>query len=181
MMELVLTRNTYGQNETMGEMPVNGVKLFTIEQPWKDNLKGHSCVPDGTYDLVPYYSNKHQCWTWCLHNAALGIFATDTMIPEYAEANGRAECELHSATWAFQLEGCVAPGLAHGNILVTPEWSETYAGQTLPGVLQSKSAIKVLVQALAPDGEIENAHGHTLQIRPLDGLNGTKDYIYEPK
>lgn len=168
-MNLVLTRTTYGQNETQGELLVNGVKLFTIEQPWNNNEHGKSCVPDGTYDLVPYFSNKHHTWTWCLHNAALGIWATPDMIPVYAEANGRSVCEIHSANVASELQGCIAPGLGHGIL----------EGQQ--AVLNSKSAIKVLVDALAPDGEIENAHGHTLQIKPLDGLKGTSGYIYEPK
>lgn len=168
-MQIVLTRTAYNVDCTLSELVAGHTKLFGIEQPWNNNEKGHSCIPDGTYDLVPYYSNKHKAWTWCFHNAALGIWADPDMIPVYAEANGRSVCEIHSANWADQLEGCLALGLSHGIL------------DNKQAVLNSKAAIQALITVLAPDGDVENAHGHTILIKPLDGLKGTSDYIYEPK
>ena len=168
-MQIVLTRTAYNPSETLGELQAGNTKLYTIERPWLNNDPETSCVPDGTFDLVPYYSNKHQSWTWCLHNASLGIWTTPDMIPVYAEKNGRSTIEIHSANFAHELLGCIAPGLAHG----------IFEGQQ--AVLNSKAAMQALITVLAPDGDIKEAHGHTLLIKPLDGLKGTSDYMYEPK
>ena len=174
LMQLILTREVYAPDYTQGVFsgPFTA-KIYSIEQPFADNKPGHSCVPDGLYDLVPYYSPKHACWTFCLHNAALGIFALPDMIPEYA-INGRSVCEIHSANFASQLEGCIAPGLAWGHM------KDDASGKDEAAVLQSKAAISVLMKVLAPDGEIEHAHGHTLLIRPETGQPGTKGYSWTP-
>lgn len=165
-MQLSFTRDTYTPTETRGVGLLGN--LHTIEQPWVNNEDGHSCAPDGLYDLIPYYSDKHGCWTWCLHNPDLGIWATQDMIPQEARKNGRFVLELHSANWAFQLKGCIAPGLTCG--MLEDKWA----------VMESKEAMQKIIAALAPDGDIENATGHTLLIQAAPGLLGTSGYTYIP-
>lgn len=98
-----------GPNGTFGEMQIDGVHFCaTCEQPWNDNLQGHSCIPVGDYQLLPYESPAHGS-TVVFHNPELGIYGTPDMIP--AGKTGRSLCEIHNANWPFQLEGCVAVGV----------------------------------------------------------------------
>lgn len=62
-----------------------------------------SCVPVGTYQLVRHDSAKHPK-TWALVNEALDIF-------ENPAPGKRSDCLIHPANFAFQLEGCIAPGI----------------------------------------------------------------------
>jgi hypothetical protein len=93
---------------TFGHMSIDGVAFcVTCEQLWNDNLEGHSCIPIGDYQLLPYLSPAHGP-TVVFHNPALGIYGAPDMIP--AGQTGRSLCEIHSANWPFQLKGCVAVG-----------------------------------------------------------------------
>jgi hypothetical protein len=85
----------------------------TCEQPWHDNIPDHSCIPAGTYQLLPYASPSHGP-TVVFHNPDLGIYGTPGMIP--AGKSGRSLCEIHPANWPSQLEGCVAVGDAIADI-----------------------------------------------------------------
>ncbi|MGA9851831.1 MAG: DUF5675 family protein [Gammaproteobacteria bacterium] len=128
--------------------------IYTMELPWADNEPDQSCVPVGVYVLMPYYSPRHGRWTWCLHNPALGIYAYPSLVPTGVTA--RSCCEIHSANQAWQLEGCIAPGLARGLLDI--------GKGLLASVLSSDDALTAIVQVLATDGDIENATGHTLTI-----------------
>jgi len=37
----------------------NEIICYTLENPWKDNAKEISCIPSGTYEVVPYTSAKY--------------------------------------------------------------------------------------------------------------------------
>lgn len=123
-------------HQTMGEIYFNGSLIGKcVEQPWANNLKGHSSIPAGTYQLRPHTSPKHPN-TVSFHNPALNVYAEDTLVPAGIDHNTiRSECLIHSANYASQLEGCVAPGITYmkdplGNII---------------GVGSSKDAIDKLV------------------------------------
>lgn len=75
-----------------------GLKLATVELPWKDNKNQISCIPVGTYDVKKFNSPKH------------GLCFLIQNVP------GRSMCEIHSANFARELLGCIAPGLSHADI-----------------------------------------------------------------
>lgn len=153
-MLLALKRDQQNLQETMGVLHAGNLTLQTIEQPWDDNRPDHSCVPDGIYRLIPYFSPRHQQWTWCLHNPSLSVYATPDLMA--AGKTGRSCCEIHPANVAAQLEGCIAPGLARGQLTIPP-WPLANA------VLSSREAFDQLVALLAPDG-VRDADGHSLII-----------------
>lgn len=142
-MNLVQTRTAYSADATCGSMPLNGEVLYSIEQPWDDNAPDHSCVPEGTYDLIPYMSPTHGA-TWYLSNPALGVGG---------QGETRSYCELHSANWATQLEGCIAYG-HDDQPMVDPS-----TGKISPAVENSRDAVATLIAALGP-----MTSGHTLTI-----------------
>mgnify|MGYP003646076941 FL=1 len=49
---LLLIRDTFTENSTIGELFLNG-ELFcdTLENPWKDNQRNISCIPAGEYKV----------------------------------------------------------------------------------------------------------------------------------
>ncbi|HEY2071223.1 MAG TPA: DUF5675 family protein [Rhizomicrobium sp.] len=97
-----------GPTGTFGGLSIDGAHFCaTCEQPWNNNMPDHSCIPVGEYQLLPYTSPKHG-ETVVFHNPALGIYGTPEMIP--AGETGRSLCEIHSANWPDQLEGCLALG-----------------------------------------------------------------------
>ena len=38
----------------------NEIVCYTLENPWEDNARNVSCIPDGDYEVVPYSSAKYQ-------------------------------------------------------------------------------------------------------------------------
>lgn len=142
-MKLILTRIEQTPEYTLGQLDVPGLPMLsTIEQPWKNNLKGHSCVPVGTYRLIPHNSPHHP-HTWALDNPALNVHAE----PSDKWPDARTDCLIHPANWAWQLLGCIAPGLSH---TLSPRGMM---------VRQSQLTFRKIVKILGQD-----ARGHILII-----------------
>lgn len=134
------------------DLPTQGILTLdqafpSIEQPWRNNLADHSCVPVGVYQLIPYYSPKHG-QTWYLLNPALNIYGPNPPI------GGRSMSEIHAANLASQLEGCIAPGTAAGQMA-----DPANGGQMMPAVLNSQLAMTEIRRILGP-----MTAGHTLEI-----------------
>jgi len=50
--QLVLVRDTFSEHSTLGELSLNGVRICdTLENPWLDNIRNISCIPEGEYDV----------------------------------------------------------------------------------------------------------------------------------
>lgn len=154
-MLLILTRDP----EIVSDVATTGVAILTdagvkkarycsIEQPWNDNARGHSCVPVGTYELIPYMSSKHGA-TWQLHAPHCNVYGCGPV-----PAGGRSLVEIHSANWAAQLEGCIALGTdAHPMLDPVTDIVE-------PAVVNSRCAVSELTGLLGP-----MSTGHYLEIR----------------
>jgi hypothetical protein len=102
-MELELIR-TYYFSGTNGKILAKGRLItYTIELPWKDNLKQVSCIPEGRYELVKRWSPKF--------NRHLQIM----------NVSRRRNILIHPANDAMhELKGCIAPvslitGVGKGN------------------------------------------------------------------
>jgi len=98
MLRIVLTRHFQTAQATYGSLIVqDGAKvLFSsvcLELPWKDNQARVSCIPEGEYDIVLEYSPAFKIDLW-----------------EIKGVPGRSECKIHTANYARQLNGCIAPG-----------------------------------------------------------------------
>jgi uncharacterized protein DUF5675 len=150
MINLTLIRTASGPLATAGycDLPT-GERLFSIEPPWKDNEPDISCVPAGIYTLMPYNSPTHGP-TWYLQNADDTIGGAGAL---------RTYCELHSANWARQLEGCIAFGLDDVPML------DPVSNTVEPAVEHSVDAIEALLQCLSP-----MSTGNTLTIEYAPGV-----------
>ncbi|WP_311567258.1 DUF5675 family protein [Photobacterium arenosum] len=101
-----------------------------IERPWLNNQPRVSCIPEGTYDLLPHNSPRFgECYA--LEMPSLGV-------TRYGPSQ-RTHILIHPANTVSELEGCLAPGSEFG--VVNGQW----------GVLDSRAAFTVLMDYL--DGE----------------------------
>jgi len=49
---LLLIRDTFSKNSVIGELFLNGERMCdTLENPWIDNQRGISCIPEGKYKV----------------------------------------------------------------------------------------------------------------------------------
>ena len=82
---------SYLPTATIGYMDINGKRLFSLEQPWRDNKSYISCIPEGTYLVKRDRTGKQQ------------YYAVQSVTE-------RTFIEWHPANKVSQLEGCTAFG-----------------------------------------------------------------------
>ena len=52
MINLLLIRDTFSNKSTIGELFLNGERICdTLENPWQDNQRNISCIPEGVYPV----------------------------------------------------------------------------------------------------------------------------------
>lgn len=117
-MQIQISRDTFTPNETLGVAILGNFAFDTIERPDLNDQAGVSCIPLGTYDLVPHVSARlHEddgvtpLQTWALVNPSLGVFH---YAADGASYNGtypvRSTILIHPDNLASTLEGCIGPG-----------------------------------------------------------------------
>ena len=100
-MELILERS-YLDNGTFGKLYFNGRFIcYTVERPWNNNKKGISCIPEGTYDIQHYTSERYDD-NFILVNHDLGVGWDGTQ---------RTRILIHIANFVDDVEGCIGVGL----------------------------------------------------------------------
>lgn len=97
-----------------------------VERPWKNNSDNISCVPAGNYTATLYNSPTH------------GRVYQFNDVPE------RENIQIHSANFARELKGCLAPGR---EIAIFPGSEK--------GVTQSRDALKEFMARCEGDRTIE--------------------------
>jgi hypothetical protein len=58
MREFILTRTQSADDGTFGTICIDGRVFHTAELPWRDNKFQVSCIPEGTYTVIPNTSPK---------------------------------------------------------------------------------------------------------------------------
>lgn len=95
----------------LGELFYAGEKIAdTIEKPWEDNQPFISCVPHGTYELVPF-TRSNGDHVYALYNPDLDVYVD---ADERPNDNGRYSILIHIGNWSQELMGCISPGEAIG-------------------------------------------------------------------
>ncbi|MCG9624182.1 DUF5675 family protein [Vibrio mediterranei] len=131
MKRFVLKRR-YFQDGTFGTLHrEDGSQVCVIaERSWRNNLPGKSCVPEGSYQILPHKSPKFgDCYA--LEASELGVTRQGPSL--------RTHILIHKANTPSQLQGCLAPGVDFG--FVGNEWA----------VVNSKAAFEALMHEL--DGQ----------------------------
>lgn len=109
-MRVLLTRNptatnrpdgTFGAFEVLKDNWAHVITFFSMEDDWRDNRVGESCIPAGTYRLVRTVYHKKGFETF-----------------EIAGVPGRSRCLVHPANTEEDVEGCVGIGMRFGRLKV---------------------------------------------------------------
>ncbi|HEG4440073.1 DUF5675 family protein [Vibrio gazogenes] len=129
MKTLTLHRNYFPHGVFSYLCDENGnAMLKAIERPWKNNAPGISCIPEGTYDLIPHNSPKFgSCYALEAPELGVTIFGPSL----------RTHILIHPANRVSELEGCIALGSDFG--VVSNEWA----------VVSSRNAIDYFMAHLA--------------------------------
>lgn len=115
-MIIVLQRQQYLADCTLGFLEVAGKRFFTIERPWEPHALGlagaefRSCVPEGNYRLIPWMRPSGEK-TFALSNPSLDVYQAPFDIPR--ERHGVARCLIliHAADYVHDVLGGIGPGL----------------------------------------------------------------------
>jgi hypothetical protein len=118
----------YGQDYgTFSEWKIDGNKFcYGVEKAWRNNQRRISCIPIGNYTATIYNSPLHG------------------RVYQLNNVPGRSSIQIHSANFADELEGCLAPG---ENISEFPD------GKL--GVTSSKKVLNVFMELCERDRTIE--------------------------
>ena len=111
-----LTRNHFHTTYTGGQLASRFFDdlLFTIEQEWRadpDHLGGtnnNSCVPNGSYELIPFIRPKNGLMVPQLVNPDLGVYKGENDVPE---EGGRFLILIHPGNTVQDIVGCIASGM----------------------------------------------------------------------
>jgi hypothetical protein len=134
MMDILLKRVSTCEDGTFGVLIYNKIPfLLTLERPWKDNTRGMSAIPDGTYKVKRTVTPKHG----------------NTF--EVMNVPGRDAILIHTGNTEADVEGCIMVGMLFGRVEATDPDSKQVESQ--PAVLRSKDAYKMLDEFIGKDTE----------------------------
>ena len=106
MKQATLRRTEMGDAGTFGVLEVDGHTFHTGELPWRDNRRGKSCVPAGTYivkwDPSPRFGHKYELF---------GVPGRTTILIHEANFVGDEDLGFQA-----EVDGCIALGSALGVI-----------------------------------------------------------------
>ena len=129
-MKKFILRRRYFEDGTFGTLHrEDGSKVCVIaERESQNNIANRSCIPEGTYQILPHNSPKFgKCYA--LEAPSLGVTREGPSL--------RTHILIHKANTPSQLQGCLAPGVAFG--VFGDDW----------GVLNSTAAFNSLMNELA--------------------------------
>jgi hypothetical protein len=160
-MNTTIIRPAYLRDCVLGWWNVGGLKIATIEDAWRPDPDGaggqrregsvlESCIPDGTYELVPHDGTKWQ-GVWAFVNPRLGVYRWPDDIPP-DQKYGRSAILAHSGKDQNNSLGCIIVGLRHG------------IENNRYRVFESEKALELLRGVLG-------RHRHTVTIRPTAGTD----------
>ena len=95
---LLLIRNTFTKESTIGELFINGERICdTLENPWLDNQRTISCIPEGEYS-VRLRTARESATRDYLHLLIQDVPNRDFIL-------------VHRGNFPSQTKGCVLVGL----------------------------------------------------------------------
>lgn len=121
-----LSRHSHGKFGTFSDLQIGGLELVMVEQDWENNKPYVSCIPNGTYILEYYVSEKHGP-SYILSNIELNI-------GKFKGEATRFGCLIHKANLASQLQGCIAPGMKLG--FYKNQWSVSNSGDAMEEIIK---------------------------------------------
>ncbi len=139
-MRAVLCREYY-KYQTRGELKLYDTETDslefickTLELKWMDNQRSISCIPEGTYDVVPRYSNKYGN-----HLHITDVEGRSLILIHWGNYAG----SINPRTGYPDIRGCIMVGTAFMDL----------DGDGIVDITSSKKTFRELMK-VAPDGFI---------------------------
>lgn len=129
-----LTRTEETEDGVFGVMVGPGLRktgLHTMEDDWRANRRGLSCIPAGRYILSKTIFHKHGYETY-----------------EITGVPNRSRILIHPANTEEDVEGCVGLGLSRGFLQVARDEDTKALKVSKRAVLSSKEAFRQFMAAL---------------------------------
>ncbi len=96
---LTLKRIAQGEQGTFGVLIDGQTPLcVTLEDPWKDNQKSISCIPEGIYEVSPHNGRKYKN-VWILN-----------------DVEDRSAILIHAGNTTDDTRGCILVGQRYGEL-----------------------------------------------------------------
>lgn len=129
MKTLTLTRHITANGAVLGELTGLSRPIYTLEEEWNGNKQNESCIPTGTYEVLPHAWDADTQFkfrrTWQLQN-----------VP------GRSGILIHAGNTRTDTHGCILVGLGMA------------IGGNMASVAQSQAAMDVLREEVGQEGFI---------------------------
>lgn len=130
-MNINVIRKIFTENSTIGELFINGeLYCYTLELPWKDNQRGISCIPEGTYKVTIDWSNSKKTW-----------------LPHVLDVPDRDGVRIHTGNTPEDIEGCILVGQSKG--IDTVSNSRKAFGPFFQRLYEAKEATLVITSEAA--------------------------------
>ena len=101
MKRLILLRQSYTSKSVQGVLLTPNDKMYyTLEQPWRNNQIGNSCIPEGDYPAVFHTSPKFGPTYWL------------------QDTQPRSEILIHVGNYPRDTIGCILLGTSKGENVV---------------------------------------------------------------
>jgi len=98
MINLLLIRDTFSKESTIGELFLNGERICdTLENPWQDNQRNISCIPEGEYPVRLRLARESASRDY-LHLLVQEVPNRDFIL-------------VHRGNFPSQTQGCILVGL----------------------------------------------------------------------
>jgi len=137
--EIYLVRGNYHEKGTTGQLnDETGAKIcLTLEEPWKDNQKGISCIPEGRYRCTRYISPK-------LKRRG----SKDPEVILLHDVPNRSYVQIHVGNTLEDVEGCIMTGENMARKV-------TYKGKLHEFFIKSSGKMfKILKEKAAPEFDL---------------------------
>lgn len=118
-MHLILKRGLTTNGAVLGILTGLSKTLYTLEDQWRGNQRGVSCIPAGTYEVRP-------------HGWDEGSSVRFKEVWQLQNVPGRSAILIHAGNYHSNTEGCILPGLG------------LVVSQTQSMVTESREAIKLM-------------------------------------
>lgn len=130
-MDVTITRIRSGDDGTFGKLSSEGFSCFTGELPWRNNMRGISCVPAGVYHCQIRQSPKF----------GKVYHLTDTPGRSLVLIHSGNFCGDTSKGYTSHVEGCILLGRFFGRIANRHGEMQAAVCSSLPAVDAFKKAM----------------------------------------
>ena len=98
LINLLIIRDTFSDKSTIGELFINGERICdTLENPWLDNQRTISCIPEGSYKVRLRFPRESASRDY-LHLLVQDVPDRDWIL-------------FHRGNYPYQSHGCILVGL----------------------------------------------------------------------